>query len=177
MEGVVMETEGIQVDLKLPSLEIAGMWQPDESEHNASWEMYVELVTRISGIEARPGEGRLRDALTSLHHLVAETRRILRSYGPIVAQPSGGGDLSFGYIAVAVSNLVLRPLLDRWHLLLQEWESRKPAEVSLPAHEQSWDRAIELRQELTQVRAVLGQYAALLEKAAGVPPLPILTPS
>jgi hypothetical protein len=164
-----MRMKEIKVGLKLPFVEIAGTWKPDDSQRKASWEMYIELVTRIAVIELRPEEGLLREALSSLYSLFDTTRKILREYGPTVAKPSGGGDLSFGYIAVAVLNLVLRPVLASWHPLLQDWENQKLAAVSPLAHEQQWDRAAELRQELNAVRDVLREYALLLEKAAGVP--------
>jgi hypothetical protein len=166
-----MKTDAIKVNLKLPSLEMSGTWKPDETERKASWEMYVELITRIGGPSPRPDEAMTQEALDSLDSLCGVTREILRKYGAIVAQPSGGGDLSFGAIAIAVLNLSLRPVLARWRRPLQEWGSQKPAHVSASAHEQIWDRAVELRQELQEVRAVLGHFADLLETAAGVPPL------
>jgi hypothetical protein len=170
-----MRIQDIHVNLKLPFVEIAGTWQPDESQRKASWEMYIELVTRIAVIELRPGEGLLREALSSLYSLFDTTRKILREYGPVIAKPSGG-DLSFGYIAVAVLNLVLRPLLAHWHPLLEDWESQKPAAVSPLAHEQKWDEAPALRQELNGVRDALREYALLLEKAAGVPQSLLIEP-
>jgi hypothetical protein len=169
--------DDITVNLKLPSREISGTWKPDESEHNAAWEMYVELVTRIHLIAARPDEGLLQEALASLDGLSERTREILRAYGPIVAQPSGGGDLSFGSIAVAVLNLAARPVIAKWRPLLQDWAEQKPAGVPDWAHEQNWDRAAELRQALDDVRAVLRQFAALLEQAAEVPSLIIEQPA
>jgi hypothetical protein len=165
-----MRTDSIKVDLKLLSGEISGTWKPDETEAKASWEMYVELITRVSRSSPQPDEGLLREALDTLECLCGTTREILRKYGAIVAQPSGGGDLAFGSLAIAVLNLCLRPVMVKWCLLLQEWESQKPAHVSASTHEQNWDQAAALRQELEEVRAVLGYYASLLEKAAGVPP-------
>jgi hypothetical protein len=60
--------------------------------------MYVELITRISVVELKPGEGLLREALSSLYTLFDTTRMILRKYGPSVAQPKGKDKLSFGYL-------------------------------------------------------------------------------
>ena len=104
--------QSYKVDLKIPYIGgISGTWIPDESERKAAWEMYVELVTRISIAELKPGECLLREALTSLYSLFATTRAILRHYGPSVAQPKSDGQLSFGSLAVAVLNSVLRPVL------------------------------------------------------------------
>jgi hypothetical protein len=45
----------VAVSLKLPFLgDINGTWEPDETEQRAAWEMYVELVTRVSLVELQP---------------------------------------------------------------------------------------------------------------------------
>ncbi|MCK4827516.1 hypothetical protein KA005_67930, partial [bacterium] len=47
--------------IKTPFLDVQGDWEADESEQQASWELYVELVTRIAVQELKPGEGSLRE--------------------------------------------------------------------------------------------------------------------
>src|SRR5207245_2490047 len=120
----------------------------------------------------RPGEGLLTEALASLYSLFGTTRKILRDYGPAVAQPKlRDGELSFGYIAVAVLNVVLRPILAKWHPLLVDYQSRRPADRSALQHELQWERSQELRQVLNETRNVLSHYAELLAEAARVPSL------
>jgi hypothetical protein len=150
---------------------ISGSWSPDEEERKAAWEMYVELITRISVQELQPGEGLLSEALASLYTLFGTTRDILRRYGPGVAAPKKGSDLSFGIIAVRVLNEALRPLLARWHPELAHYESLRPAEVSVRDHERGWSRADELRADLNELRAVLRTYAGYLGEVADVPSL------
>lgn len=162
----------VKVSLKLPFIgAVEGTWEPDESERNASWEMYVELVTRISVTELQPGEGLLREALSSIYSLFHTTRGILRQYGPSVAQPKGGGKLSFGYLAVTILNVALRPVLAKWHPLLLDYESTKEASLSPVIHEGNWDKAGELRQVLNDVRRVLIEFADYLAQVADVPSL------
>lgn len=162
----------VRVSIKLPHIAgIEGTWVPDESEQKAAWEMYVELVTRISVAELKPGEGLLREALSSLYTLFDTTRKILREYGPSIAQPKGEDNLSFGYLAVAILNVVLRPVLAKWHPLLLDYESTKNSSVSPLEHERQWDRYEELQQVLNDVRGVLTDYANLLAQVAGVPSL------
>lgn len=162
----------VRVDLKLPYIGgIAGTWKPDESEQRAAWEMYVELVTRISVAELRNDEGLLRDALSSLYSLFDTTRKILRSYGPTVAQPKGENNISFGYLAVAILNVVLRPVLAKWHPLLLDYESTKESSISPLEHERNWDKYEELQNILNGVRAELIEFTNLLAKVADVPPL------
>src|SRR5205809_401846 len=87
-------------------IKVEGRWEADESEQRAAWELYVELVTRVAVQELKAEEGLLREALTSLYAVFAETRRILRHYGPDLAKPKGKGTLCFGQIAVKVLNEV-----------------------------------------------------------------------
>lgn len=164
--------KNVEVSLKLPGFaEIKGIWEPDENERSAAWEMYVELVTRISIVELGPDEGLLREALSSLHSIFKSTRAILRKYGPVVAQPKRENNLSFGYLAVAVINIVLRPVLAKWHPLLFDYENKREDSVSPVEHERHWDKNDELRQVLNGTRLILIHYADLLAKVAGVPSL------
>ena len=159
----------VKVSLKIPYIGgVEGTWEPDERERDAAWEMYVELVTRISIVELKPDEGLLREALNSLYTLFNTTREILRKYGPSTAQAKGKGDLSFGYLAVAILNGELRPVLAKWHPLLLDYENTKGSSVLPLEHERKWDKSKELRQVLNEVRSVLIQYANVLAKVAGV---------
>ena len=162
----------VKVSLKLPYIGgVEGVWKPDESERDAAWEMYVELITRISVAELKPGEGLLREALSSLYTLFDTTRIILRKYGPSVAQPKGKDKLSFGYLAVAILNAVLRPVLAKWHPLLLDYESTKESSVSPLKHERQWDKNEDLRGVLNDVRGVLIEYANLLAQVIDIPSL------
>jgi len=164
--------KSVNVSLKLPYLgSIGGTWEPDESEKSAAWEMYVELVTRISIAELQPSEGSLREALSSLHTLFETTRKILRKYGPCVAQPKDESNWSFGYLAVIILNVVLRPVLAKWHPMLLDYESTKENFVSRIEHEQKWKKSEELRQVLNEVRSGLIEYANLLADVSSVPSL------
>lgn len=162
----------IKVNLKLPFAgSIEGIWEPDKNEKWAAWEIYVELITRIAVAELKPEEGLLREALSSLYSLFETTRNILRKYGPTIANPKKG-QLSLGYIAVAILNGVLRPVLAKWHPLLLDYESTREHTTSTIDHEHKWDKNEELRDVLSIVRDTLTQYANLLAEAAGVPILP-----
>ncbi len=174
---------GVKVSLQLPQIaRIEGTWEPDKQERAAAWEMYVELATRISIAELSPEEGLLREALSSLHSLFGTTREILRKYGPgvagrqiedaegplIVGQP---GQLSFGHLAVAILNAVLRPTLAKWHPRLLAYENTREPGISPVEHERQWPESEELRQALNEVRDFLITYADLLAQAARVPSL------
>jgi hypothetical protein len=169
---------GFKVNLKLPYIGgIEGTWEPDESERKAAWEMYVELVTRIAVAKLGADEGLLREALTSMYSLFATTRNILREYGPGIAQPKGDDELSFGYLAVAVLNTVLRPLLAKWHPMLKDYEDLRVGNISSVAYERAWEHYEPLRKEIDNARLVLTDYANLLAEVAGVPSLIIEGPN
>jgi hypothetical protein len=161
----------VQVGLNLPFLQISGTWEPNDDERKAAWELYVELLTRISVVPLGPAEGLLREALSSLYSLVATTRQILRHYGPNVAEPKPNGQYSFGFLAVTMLNYGLRPMLARWHPVLEDWEAIRPPDRSRGEHERAWEHASDLRAALDTTRDALTQYARLMADACGVPDL------
>jgi hypothetical protein len=167
-----MPLKKISVELGLPYIgKISGDWEPDQKERQAAWELYVELITRVSVVNLGPDEGLLRESLSSLYSLFSTTREILRKYGPAVAKPKGEDGISFGRLSVAVLNTVLRPILSKWHPLLEDYEARKPSEVSPLEYERKWEKAAELRGALEGARIKLVEFAGILADVAGVPSL------
>ncbi|MGW4766897.1 hypothetical protein ACWEO2_02485 [Nocardia sp. NPDC004278] len=166
-----MSVKEIKVDLGWGPAKLSGTWVPDTTERAAAWELYVELVTRISVAPMAPGHGTLREALTSLYQLFGSTREILRKHGPAVARKPKNGRYRFGYLAVWVLNAAIRPVLARWHPELLRWESARPVERSIPEHEEAWHYAPELREELERLRVLLVAYARLLAEVSDAPAL------
>lgn len=160
--------KGGRIAVHLGFLSVEGNWEPDDSEAKASWEMYVELITRISVVGLGDDEGLLREALTSLYSLFATTRKILRDYGPGLAIPKGDSSVCFGFLAVKILNEVLRPFLAKWHPLLLDYENSWSPNVSVLAHEQSWKVGGKFREELKTVQGQLMQYAGVLADVCGV---------
>jgi len=166
-----MELKDIKVSLNLQFLKIEGTWKPTQKEREAAWELYVELVTRISVVELRDKEGILREALNSLYSIFGTTREILRKYGPEIAISRDGKSISFGELAISILNYQLRPLLSKWHPLLLDYENKRDPEMSLKEHEDKWERNMELRKELNETRKILILYSNLLAEAANIKPL------
>jgi len=54
------------------------------------------------------------------------------------------------------------PLLAKWHPMLLDYESTRPPGVSPVAHERAWDKNVELRGILAEVRESLVAYANIL---------------
>ncbi|MES5822875.1 hypothetical protein [Streptomyces sp. RG80] len=148
--------------------DITGTWEPADAERSAAWELYLELVTRVSVEELDPEEGFLREALSSLYSFFQTTREILRRYGPEVAPPLAPGHVSFGVLAVTVLNRVLRPLLATWHPRLTAYESQRPEGQDPVAWEQQWEHADALRERIGEVRRTLVSLARTLQEVADV---------
>jgi hypothetical protein len=163
--------DSIQLDLNLLFIHIKGKWKPDEQEKKAAWELYIELVTRISVVELKKSEGILREALSSLYSLFPTTRQVLRHYGSSIAATHEDADYSLARLAVNFLNYELRPILSKWHPLLQDYEEQREKGVSIKAHEDRWEMNQELRKVLDDSRTVLIEYSKFLASAAGIEPL------
>nr|WP_303260760.1 hypothetical protein [Streptomyces sp. SNU607] len=171
-----MRPKRLNVKITIPFLgEIGGEWEPDDAERKAAWELYVELVTRISVAPLREDEGSAREGLASMYVLFATVRDILKRYGPDVAPPGARNEVSFGTLAVTVLNRAVRPVLSKWHPRLMAWESSAPAGRSAVEHERAWDEIGTLRADLDSLRLVLLELAQVLGNVAGAADL-IATP-
>lgn len=164
---MVRAPKSVSVEFDLRVGEISGTWKPNKAERQAAWELFVELVTRISVAPPRADEELMRESLDSLYSLSASARKILRKYGPDVAEPQKGGQYNFGYLTVTMLNYGLRPLRG-WHSALQDWESRRPTDLSRRDHENTWSHADELYSALRETRGILIAYTSLLASACGV---------
>jgi hypothetical protein len=167
--------KSVEVGLDLKVLSIKGTWEPNDVERVAAWELYVELITRISVVPLQNGFA--REALTSLYSIFGEARGILRRHGPAVAEPGPGGDYTLGYLTVAMLNFALRPFLSYWHPELLEWETGRPLGAGIKAHEDAWPRVGEFRADLDRTAGVVASYASLLATACGVPDLQAAVPT
>jgi hypothetical protein len=168
--------KSVEVGLDLKFFKITGRWEPNDAERLAAWELYVELITRVAVVPLPDGGGLLREALTSLYTLFGATREILRRHGPSIAEPKPDGQYNFGYLSVVVLNVVIRPVLARWHPRLHDWEDTRRPERSQADHERQWPQAGELRAELSRTQAALASYAAVLAAACGIPDLSAAIP-
>ncbi len=153
-----------KVSVSLPFGIGSAEWEVDPTERRAAWSLYVELVTRIAVQPLDTNEGLMREALNSLYSLFGTTRAILKEAGPDV----GASHDSVGGIAIAVLNYGLRPVLAKWHPLLQTWEAQRPPHLSPKEHERNWSEEPKLRVELELLRRDLEQYADALAVIAGV---------
>jgi hypothetical protein len=91
--------------IKLGFLE--GEFNPRDPDRAAAWELYVELLTRITTQYLPPEDGDEEAALQSVFVIFPLTREILRKHG------SGAGE--FAKLAIPVLNQIIRPFTAKWH--------------------------------------------------------------
>ena len=132
--------------IKLPFLD--GEFKPNDPDRAAAWDLYVELLTRISTQYLAPDDGDEKTALDSIYALFPLTREILRQHG------SGSG--AFAKLAIPVLNQIVRPFTARWHKL------------SLGKAFESEQQCVMFRAELVELQGKLRRYTHALAAMAGV---------
>jgi hypothetical protein len=138
---------------ELTSLKINTGFLEAEMEFNnadkkAAWELYVELLTRITTQPLDNKQGDEQTALSSVHSLFAITREVLKKYGT--------GCANFTKIAIVILNQVIRPFTAKWHKKTLECAFKKSEECS------------EFRKELQSLQEKIRKYTKLLSDIAGV---------
>jgi hypothetical protein len=138
--------------IKLGFLE--GEFAPRDPDRAAAWDLYIELLTRVTTQYLPPEHGDEKAALDSVYSIFPLTREILRKHG------SGSGE--FAKLAVPVLNQVIRPFTAKWHRL-----SLAEAFTSEP-------RRQEFRVELAALQPRLRNYTRALADMAAVEDLTTL---
>jgi len=134
--------------LKLTLGFLEAEFKPQDTDRAAAWELYVELLTRITTQYLAPEHGDEKTALDSVHALFPLTREILKRHG------SSAGE--FAKLAIPVLNQVIRPFTAKWHRL------------SLGKAFQDAARCAEFRAELAELQKVLRNYTKALAEMAQV---------
>lgn len=138
--------------IKLGFLE--GEFAPHDADRAAAWELYIELLTRVTTQYLAPDDGDEKTALDSVYSIFPLTREIMRRQG------SGCGE--FAKLAIPVLNQVIRPFTSRWHRLLLQDAFQDP------------ERRPEFRAELRALQALLLDYTRALASMADVEDLTTL---
>ncbi len=67
--------------LKINAMFLEATFEPSPEDQEAAWEMYIELITRVSTQHLLPDHGDEITALESIHSLFEITRNILKNKG------------------------------------------------------------------------------------------------
>ena len=123
-------------------------FSPSEPDKNAAWDLYIELLTRITTQKLEPGHGDEKTALNSIFSLFGTTREIIKS--------NGKDCIEFTKIAVVILNQKVRPFTAKWHKAF--------------VNDGFTDQALceEFRTELEELQNILKIYTKMLADMAGV---------
>ncbi len=132
--------------VKMPFLEME--WKPQDEDKTAAWELYVELLTRITTQSLDHAHGDEKTALDSVYSIFPTTRDVMKR--------NGRHCIEFTKIAVLILNQKVRPFTAKWHRLASE-EAFSDQE-----------KCAEFRQELIQLQNILKIYTQMLADMAGV---------
>jgi len=97
----------IKAEISLPFLKLA--FDPKKGDRQATWEMHVEMLTRIVTQPLAEDSGDEKAALDSVYSLFATTRTIMKAYGVEAKE--------FTKLALIVLNVIVRPFTAKWHKL------------------------------------------------------------
>lgn len=136
--------KSIKLNVKFASMEFA----PNDVDREAAWELYVELLTRITTQSLPLSDGDEKTALDSVYSIFPTTREILKR--------KGRQCVGFTKIAIPVLNQIVRPFTAKWHKL------------SLNNAFDNTEKCTEFRKELKDLQILLKYYTSLLSEVAAV---------
>ncbi len=132
--------------VKTPILEMD--WEPNDPDKNAAWDLYIELLTRITTQRLPDEHGTEEAALESVHKIFRLTRSTLKEHGRKAE--------NFTRVAIIVLNQVIRPFTAKWHRLSEQGAFGEEGKCA------------EFRRELTNLQENLRAYTKMLSDLADV---------
>jgi len=136
----------VGLKVKTPILEMD--WEPSDPDKRAAWDLYIELLTRVT-IQQLPEEhGTEESALESVYDIFKLTRSTLKEHGRKAE--------NFTKVAIIVLNQVIRPFTAKWHRLCEQGAFDEEA------------RCAEFRGELAELQSKLKAYTQMLSELADV---------
>ena len=123
-------------------------FNPNDPDRGAAWDLYVELLTRITTQALSLDGGDEKAALDSIYAIFPLTREILKKHG------SGAGN--FAKLSIPILNQVIRPFTARWH------------RRALAGDLASAECCAEFRRELSDLQVILRRYTNALASMAAV---------
>lgn len=136
----------VGLKVKTPILEMD--WEPSDPDKNAAWDLYVELLTRITTQRLSHKHGTEEAALESVHKIFGLTRTTLKEHGRKAE--------NFTRVAIIVLNQVIRPFTAKWHRLSERGAFADKAQC------------VEFREELAELQIKLRAYTKMLSELADV---------
>ena len=138
--------------IKTPFLNME--FKPQDADKEAAWDLYIELLTRITTQPLPKEHGDEQTALNSVFALFALTRDVLKKHGRDASE--------FSKIAIVVLNQIIRPFTAKWH------------KESIENAFENREKCNEFRDELEELQKLLVLYTKMLADMAGVEDLTTL---
>ena len=132
--------------IKTPFLEMD--WVPKDEDKDAAWELYIELLTRITTQQLPAEHGDEATSLDSVYKLFGITRDVIKRRGRLC--------MEFSKISVVILNQKIRPFTATWHREMIAGAFENP------------EQCRQFRSELGQLQSVLIIYTKMLADMAGV---------
>ena len=132
--------------IKTPFLDMD--WAPEDADKDAAWELYIELLTRITTQPLPSEHGVEATALESVYELFGLTREVIKRKGRTC--------IEFSKIAIVILNQKIRPFSAKWHREMNEGGFDDPRKCE------------QFRAELTALQAVLRVYSKMLADMAAI---------
>lgn len=140
--------EWSMTSLKIKTSFLEMDWQPNDVDKDAAWELYIDLLTRITTQSLPVEHGDEATALQSVHKIFDLTRDVIKR--------KGRHSINFTKIAIVVLNQVIRPFTAKWH------------KFSLQGAFEDEERCAQFRTELEELQVVLRKYTRMLSDMADV---------
>ena len=132
--------------IKTPFLDMD--WAPKDEDKDAAWELYIELLTRITTQQLPDEHGDESTALESVYVLFGLTRDVIKR--------RGRSCIEFSKIAIVMLNQKIRPFSAKWHREMIAGAFDDPRKCK------------QFRTELTDLQSVLMVYTKMLADMAGI---------
>ena len=128
-------------------------WTPKDADRDAAWELYIELLTRITTQELLDDDGDEQSALNSIYKIFELTREIIKK--------NKRDCMEFSKIAIVMLNQIIRPFTAKWHKKFLNGLNDKDKST--------------FRVELKELQKKLRIYTQMLGEMAGVEAINDLT--
>ena len=128
--------------LKVKASYLEMEWRPQEADRDAAWDLYIQLLTRLS---SQSGEIDEKEELQRIYAMFNVIRDIIMRHGRDC--------IEFSKIAILFLNQVIRPFTAKWHKIL--------------VLDDSFDKN-SFRTELSIIQAELNKFTHMLAEMAGV---------
>lgn len=144
--------------LKINALFLEMEWNPRDEDKSAAWDLYIELLTRITTQTLDDTHGDEETALKSIYSIFPLTREVIKS--------NGRHCIEFTKIAIIILNQKVRPFTAKWHKLSIESGFTLSDEVGYKYKNK--ELCLEFRRELAILQNDLKIYTQMLADMAGV---------